>query len=182
MWSSDVRQIQRLAGTLGLLILLASCTVQPLNSTSSNRLGADGTSSSVRSVMKSINVKPVKTRVAQQVRNNLLFDLNGGQLVPGGQYEVKLEISSASQSLAVEGDSLSSTSAQVAITAIYTLFDTSTGKPVSTGTRRAVASFDQTPQKFANERAQRDAENRAAKVVAQQIRLAIGQALTQANR
>ncbi|MEP0943947.1 MAG: LPS assembly lipoprotein LptE [Rhizobiaceae bacterium] len=181
MWSSDVRQIQRLAGTVSLLFFIASCTVQPLNSTTTNQLSLDGTSSSVRGVMKTISVKPVKTRVAQQVRNNLLFDLNGGQQEPGGQYVVSLQISSASQSLAVEGDSLSSTSTQVAVTAVYTLLDTSTGKPVSTGKRRAVASFDQTPQKFANERAQRDAENRAAKVVAQQLRLAIGQALTQAN-
>jgi LPS-assembly lipoprotein len=181
MWSSDVTQIQRLLGTLGLLVFLASCTVEPLNATSSSRLGADGTSSSVQTVMKSITIAPVKERVAQQVRNNLLFDLNGGQLEPGGQYKVTLEVASAARSLAVEGDSLSATSAQAAVTVNYVLLDTSRGETVSEGTRRAVASFDKTPQKFANERAELDAQNRAAKDVARQIRLAIGQALTKIN-
>ena len=181
MWSSDLAQVQRLIGTLGLLMFLASCTVEPLNSTSTNRLSADGSSSSVRAVMKSITVAPVDERVAQQVRNSLLFELNGGQLEPGSQYQVKLKVTPASRSLAIESDSLLPTSTQVIVTVNYDLLDTSTRKSFSAGTRRAVASFDKTPQKFANERAERDAQNRAAKDVARQIRLAIGQALTRSS-
>lgn len=181
MWSFEVTPIQRLIGTLGLLSLLASCTVEPLNATSSNRLSADGTSASVRTIMKSISVDPVRERVAQQVRNNLLFELNGGQLEPGGQYKVSLRVSPSTRSLAVEGDSLSSTSAQAVVRVNYRLIDMTSGKPISEGIRQAVASFDQTPQSYANERAARDAQNRAAKAVAQQVRLAIGQALTQNN-
>ena len=181
MWSFSVTPIQRLVGTLGLLTLLASCTVGPLNATSSSRVGADGTSSSVRAIMKSITVDPVNERVAQQVRNNLLFELNGGQQEPGGQYNVSLRVSPQTRSLAIEGDSLSTTSAQVAVTVNYRLIDTETNEPIAEGVRRAVASFDQTPQSFANERATRDAQNRAAKEVAQQVKLAIGQALTSNN-
>lgn len=181
MWSFNVTAVQRLFGTLGMLTFLASCTVEPLNATSSSRLGSEGSSSSVRAIMKSTTIDPVNERVAQQVRNNLLFELNGGQQVPGGQYKVSLRVTPQTRSLAVEGDSLSTTSAQVAVTVNYRLIDTSTNKPISEGVRRAVASFDQTPQKFANERATRDAENRAAKEVAQQVRLAIGQALTSNN-
>ena len=181
MWSFNVTPIQRLIGTLGLLTFLASCTVEPLNATSSSRLGADGTSSSVRAIMKTITVDEVGTRVAQQVRNNLLFELNGGKLEPGGQYKVNLRVTPQTSSLAVEGDSLSTTSAQVSVTVNYRLIDTTTNKPVAEGIRRAVASFDQTPQTFANERATRDAENHAAKEAAQQVRLAIGQALTNNN-
>ena len=177
MWSFNVTPIQRLLGTLALLTFLASCTVEPLNATSSSRLTSDGTSASVQEVMKSITVDAVDTRVAQQVRNNLLFELNGGKLEPGGQYRVNLRVSPSTRSLAIEGDSLSTTSAQATITVSYRLIDNATNKPISEGVRRAFASFDQTPQKYANERSARDAQNRAAKEVAQRLRLAIAKAL-----
>ena len=68
-------------------------------------------------------------------------------------------------------------SAQATITVSYRLIDNATNKPISEGVRRAFASFDQTPQKYANERSARDAQNRAAKEVAQRLRLAIAKAL-----
>ena len=178
MWSSDMTRFRPLIGVAGLLMFLASCTVEPLNATrSSSSVSGDGVSQSVRSVMKTITIDSVSDRVAQQVRNNLLFELNGGRLEPGGQYNLKLKVVSGARSLAIESDSLSPTSAQVAVTVTYELIDTITKKEVSGGQRRAVASFDKTPQKFANERAERDAQNRAAKDVARQIRLAIGLSL-----
>ena len=128
--------------------------------------------------MKTINVEPVDSRVAQQVRNELLFEMNGGTLVPGGQYTVTLDITVGSRSLAIEKDSLTPTSAQVSVNASYQLINIANGQPVAQGRKRAVASYDSTPQKFANERAKRDAQNRAAKVAARQIHLAIAQALT----
>ncbi len=178
MSSSDLTPFPRLVGAVGLLMLVASCTVKPLNATkSATSISDDGTSRSVAVVMKTITVNPVDERVAQQVRNNLMFELNGGQLEPGGNLGLSLKVVTGSRSLAIENNSLSPTSAQIAVTVTYNLIDATTRKSVSSGTRRAVASYDKTPQKFANERAQRDAENRAAKDAARQIRLAIGQSL-----
>ena len=178
MWSSDMTRFGRLAGAACLMMSLASCTVEPLNASRSyGNVSSDGTPSNVRAIMKTISISPVSTRVAQQVRNNLLFELNGGKLVEGGRYNLKLGVTYGSRSLAIESDSLSPTSAQVAVTVNYELVDTTTNKEVAGGKRRAVASFDKTPQKFANERAERDAQNRAAKDVARQIRLAIGLSL-----
>ncbi|NKB51574.1 MAG: hypothetical protein GKR97_05015 [Rhizobiaceae bacterium] len=178
MWSSELSPVSHLVGAVGLMMLLASCTIKPLNATRAASEASDnGTSQSVAAVMKTIAVSPVNERVAQQVRNNLMFELNGGQLEPGGNLHLSLKVVTGSRSLAIENNSLSPTSAQVAVTATYHLTNTITRDDVSSGTRRGVASFDKTPQKFANERAQRDAENRAAKDVARQIRLAIGQSL-----
>ena len=181
MWSFNVTPIQRLVATLAMLTFLASCTVEPLNATSSGRLSADGTSSSVQQIMKTMSVDAVNARVAQQVRNNLLFELNGGKLEPGGQYRVSLRVSPGTRSLAIEGDSLSTTSAQASVTVTYRLIENATNKPIAQGVRRAYASYDQTPQKYANERAIRDAQNRAAKEVAQRVRLAIAKALSSDN-
>lgn len=178
MWSSNMTRFRPLIGTAGLMLFLASCTVEPLNATRSfNNTADDGVSQSVRAIMKTITIDPVKERVAQQVRNNLLFELNGGRQEPGGRYKLKLKVTTGARSLAIESDSLSPTSAQVAVTVNYELVDTTSQKEASGGRRRAVASFDKTPQKFANERAERDAQNRAAKDVARQIRMAIGLSL-----
>ena len=177
MWSSKLTRRQVQFGSVGLTMLLAACTVEPLNSTSSSRLAATGADPSVGAIMKSISVEPVETRTAQQVRNHLLFEMNGGRLEPGGQYTVALTVTVGSRSLSIEQDSLTPTSSQISVQVTYQLIDKSNGQPVAQGTKRAVASYDQTPQKFANERASRDAQNRAAKVAARQVHLAIGQAL-----
>jgi LPS-assembly lipoprotein len=178
MWSSDLPRRYSLGSACALIALLSACTLEPLNSSRPDgQLAKNSESSTTKDIMASLTVDPVNTRVAQQVRNNLLFELNGGQIRPGGQYKVKLKVNIASRSLAVESDSLSPTAAQIAVTVDYVLTSKTSGRPVAGGKRRGVASFDKTPQSFANERAERDAENRAAKDVARQLRLAIAQAV-----
>jgi len=155
------------------LLFLSACTVEPLNASR----GTASLSSTTQNLLASTDVSPVRTRVGQQVRNALLFAMNGGQLQPGGPYSVDLSVSPTTSELLVQVDSLAPTAAQVSITARYNLVEQATGITKSTGTRTAVASYDKTSQSFANERAQRDAENRAAKDVAQQLRLSIAQSL-----
>lgn len=178
MWSFDGAPAAKLIGIAIMLLSLAACTVQPLNATSSTTtLPGDVQSQDIVTLMKSIDVDPVNERVAQQVRNRLLFRLNGGQMVPDGRYKVKMVVVPTTSSLAIESDSLSTTAAQVAVTVDYQLIDKETNLAVSGGKRRAVASYDKTPQSFANERAERDAQNRAATEVAEQLRIAIAQYL-----
>ena len=178
MWSFDGSQAAKIVGIGAMLLSLAACTVQPLNATSSTTtLPGDDQSQDIVSVMKSIAIDPVHNRVAQQVRNRLLFKLNGGQMVPGGRYKIKMLVVSTTRSLAIQSDSLSTTAAQVAVTVDYQLIDKTTNQSVSGGKRRAVASYDKTPQSFANERAERDAQNRAALEVAEQLKTAIAQYL-----
>jgi len=57
----------------------------------------------------------------------------------------------------------------------YTLVDAATGKTVATGNQQATASFDRPRQEFAVLRAERDAENRAARELAEFIRLSLAQ-------
>jgi len=173
-------QISKSAAALAMgasLFLLSGCTVEPLNSSTTSGLSGAAVSSSISATLASTSVAPVKTRVGQQVRNELLFAMNGGELRPGGAYRVDLFVTSTTSNLSVQASSLAPTSAQVQIEVRFNLVDLKTGNPVKGDVRRALASFDQTPQSFANERAERDAQNRAAKEVAQQIRLAVSQIL-----
>jgi LPS-assembly lipoprotein len=61
---------------------------------------------------------------------------------------------------------------QFGIDATYTLVEKATGKPVITGRTFARVSYDNPgqAQRFSNARGQRDAENRAAKQISDNIR------------
>ncbi len=178
MWSSSAHNQLRLAAVIVFANTLSACTIEPLASSQpAGKLGA-GVSSSTGEILARTDVKPVATRPAQQVRNALLFSMNGGKLQEGGRYNIKLNVKTTSRKLSVQTSSLAPTSAQVAILVQYELNDAATGKLISAGTRRSLAAYDRTPQSFANERAKRDAENRAAQDVAQQVRLAIAQTIS----
>ncbi len=176
MWSSRplVRSALLAVSGISAVLLLSACTVEPLNaSRTDSSLATGNVSTSTRDVLASITVNDVKTRTGQQVRNALLFALNGGREPAGGQYRVNLTVTTVNQKLAVEQNTNEPTAAQVRVFAGYALVDKESGATVSSGKRNALASYDRTPQSFANERAERDAENRAAKQVAEQIYLSL---------
>ena len=157
------------------LIGLAGCTVEPLNATKS--MVAPGEPASVVQILAATEVAPASTRISQQVRNELLFALNGGKPLPDGRYKISLVVTPTSTFVSIETDVQAPRAAQVQVRVDYALIDKTTGNTVSTGNRTALASYDRTPQSFANQRAERDAQNRAAKEVARQIRLAVGQTI-----
>lgn len=175
-WRSNVRwKCSKAAFAGAALLALAGCTVEPLNSSSAG-LSAN-VSDSTRAVLERTSVSPVSTRVAQQVRNGLLFAMNGGTKKPGGRYRVDLSVVSTVSNLSVQVSSLAPTSAQVKVAARYNVVEIATGKSVASGQHTTIAGFDKTPQSFANERAERDAQNRAAREAAQRIHLSVASAI-----
>ena len=83
----------------------------------------------------------------------------------------------ASASVQVATDQDQPTAGTVIMSASYTLTDAKTGKSVSTGSRSISSSFDKPSQEFASYRAQIDAENRAARELAELLHLALAQDL-----
>ncbi len=152
--------------SLGLLLALSACQFQPLYGDRSGALQSGQN-------LSMVSVSQVDTRVAQQVRNHLLFLLNGGNDSFETTYEAKIRVVSRNQQLASIQNVQDSTSGTVTVVVSYDLIDLSTGKSVANGKREAFASYDRTAQVFANERAERDAENRAARETAESLRLAI---------
>ncbi|MEM9732450.1 MAG: LPS assembly lipoprotein LptE [Pseudomonadota bacterium] len=175
-WQSRICREYAKTAFAGLALLaLVGCTVEPLNS-STAALSAN-VSDSTRVVLERTSVSPVSTRVAQQVRNALLFAMNGGTQKPGGRYRVDLSVVSTVSNLSVQVSSLAPTSAQVKVAARYNVVEIATAKSVASGQHTAIAGFDKTPQSFANERAERDAQNRAAREAAQRIHLSVASAV-----
>jgi LPS-assembly lipoprotein len=148
-------------------LLLTACQFQPLHGNQSAGATSGG--------LSNVGVSQVDSRVGQQVRNHLLFLLNGGFGSPGKSHEARIRVSWSNKLLAaipIPGIT-DSTAGTVTVNVAYDLVDLASGKAIASGTRRAKASYDRTGQVFANERAERDAENRAAKEAAEALRLAI---------
>lgn len=188
MWSPDsagqarvARRAGVLAGVLALAMLGAACTVRPLYSDAV----APGAPGPMAAQLASIAVKPVGTRQAQEVRNQLIFLLGGGQGNPdAGLYTLDLSVGSHSSAAAVVQVSTttqSPTSSLLTMTGYYTLTESATGRVVASGNRSVSAAHDVPQQQFAALRSERDAENRAARELAELLHLAIAQDLSKAT-
>ena len=182
MLSSD--RFRRAAAKIGLLAALAfgaaglaGCTVTPLYGD-----GSSGQAGGASAELRTIAVKPVNTREALEVRNNLLFLLYGGAGAPSEtRYSLTLIVTKRTSSAVSIQRALERepTAGEVLLTANYVLTDASDGSEVAKGTRNAVAAFDRPRQEFAVERAERDAVDRAARELAEQLRLALAADLAQ---
>ncbi len=167
-----------LAGLVGSLALVSACTVRPLYS---NAPVSTGSTVSANADLASIAVKPARTRTAQQVRNNLVFGFGRGAGEPASPaYSLDLSVAEAVESSAlvqVGTDEDEPTAGSVTLTGNYTLSDAKTGVVIAAGKRSITSSFDRPRQEFASYRAQIDAENRAARELAEALQLSIAQDL-----
>ncbi|TPN62589.1 hypothetical protein FJ986_25465 [Mesorhizobium sp. B1-1-1] len=165
-----------LAGLVGSLALVSACQVRPLYSSAPLSTG-----SSANAELASIAIKPVRTRYGQQVRNNLIFGFGRGAGEPASPaYSLDLGVTEAVESSAlvqVGTDQDEPTAGSVTLTAGYRLTDAKTGAVIATGRRAITSSFDRPRQEFAAYRAQIDAENRAARELANALQLSIAQDL-----
>lgn len=170
----------RRAATLFALLALplaASCTVKPLYSNPAS----DGTQAGVTADLSSINIKPVEQRYAQQVRNQLIFLFNKGAGQPAAaSYTLTLSVTALHQSAALVqvGDDNEPTAGTVTLTANYTLAGTTSAEVVASGRRQIVSSYDVPRQEFAAYRARLNAEDRAARELAELLNIAIAQQLS----
>ena len=167
---------------LGLAFASAGLTAgcfQPLYGTAGPVDAAPGAPPSVRTALASVEVSEIdapngtpEARLGVEVRNDLIFGLTGGsgQLPPthrlkinlrGNRQHVIVDITTARPDMEIYG-----------IDATYSLTEIATRKVVLTGRAFSRASYDipGQQQRFARQRGQRDAENRASTIIAEQIK------------
>ena len=156
-----------------LLLGISACQFRPLH----GNAGADPAASSI---LSGVTVSQVDSRVAQQVRNHLLFLFNGGFAPASSTHEARIRVTWTNRQLAAIESNRDTSAGTVTVTVYYDLVEINSGKIKGSGTRQASASYDRTGQVFANKRAERDAENRAAREAAESIRLAVAADLTDA--
>lgn len=173
MWSPDRRALLRLSAVAGLAGLTAGC-FQPLYG-DSKVVPTAGLDDRLGTVEVAKIDAPNGTRLARvgvEVRNDLIFDLTGGG---GGQtaaYTLNVKLSASQSQVIVDINSNRPDIQNYGINASFTLVDVGTGKPVVSGTTFSRVSYNipGQQQRFAGDRGLRDAENRAAKVIADNIR------------
>jgi LPS-assembly lipoprotein len=116
-----------------------------------------------------ITYTTIPGRVGQAIRNELIFNSTGGgaQQDPDMRLEVQIAESVTSTLVRIDGDS----SSQIYnLTAKFNLIRISDKQVVFTGTSYARAGFERYTSIFSNVRAREDAENRAAKVIAEDLK------------
>lgn len=145
---------------------LSACQVQPLY----GKAGITGE-------LASVGISEPKNRPEQAVRNQLIFLLAGGAGEPANPvYQLELHVSSSNTNYLSQISSNLPQPGRVTLIAAYTL--TRGGQLVKKGTQRMDAQLDYTSQQFAQIRAIRDAEDRAARELAEVIKLDIAVALS----
>lgn len=156
---------------------ISACTVRPLYNSGPSTAGANAGSASV---LSSIAVKPAKSRFEQEVRNHLIFLFSGGAGEPANPaYSLAISVTSRTQAAAIRqvADEDEPSAGTVTLAASYEVTKVGTGQAVASGRRQITSSFDRPRQQFAAARAERDAQNRAARELAEVIRLAVAQAI-----
>ena len=168
-----LQNLARVVLVLALGALTSGC-FQPLYG--SRTIGTDD---SVRDKLGSIDIPEIKAangtpeaRLAVSVRNALLFNFNGGQTPGSPTHRLVISLGATRSTVIVDVTSGRPDAQVEGINAVFTLTEIATQKVVLSTSTFARASFDipGSAQRFAQQRAARNAEDRAVAVIAQNIR------------
>ena len=188
MWWSDRSRIRalagggmgpnRLAGVAAILALgacLGGC-FQPLYADGS--LVPSG-GANLRAALAAVDVKQIEAakgtdeaRLAVEIRNSIIYDLTGGGEGARPTHSLVVRISPTVADIIVDTTTTRPAIEDYGINATYILTEIASGKQVVSGQTVARVSYDipGQEQRFARLRGLRDAESRAAKVIADNIR------------
>lgn len=151
-------------------VSLTACGFQPLYGTTAggSRLGA---------VMAGVEVTPIPGRVGQKLRNELIFEnTGGGEAGPTGyKLDIVIKENVINELVKISGDA----KGQVyQLDATFKLMKG--GKTILEGKATSRATYERVETIFSNVRARVDAENRAARTVAESIKVRLAAYLSQA--
>lgn len=160
--------------TLALLVagaaLLGGCQVRPLYG--SLTPGDASTASHVQSDLAAIRIDTIDTlgpNTRRVLLTELMFNIERGNSTAEKKYDLRLVGNVSSTSIGVEQLADVPASYTMTMNVTFVLYERATQRTLMTGKSFASASYDFSSQRFANLRAQRDAEERVAKQVAQDM-------------
>jgi LPS-assembly lipoprotein len=143
-------------------LLLAGC-LHPL-------YGTSGEGAQVAEDLKAIEVAPISVRLGHYLGDELIFALNGtGSHVPA-KYRLVVTPAEGVSTPLIDTVTGIVTAATVTVSANYVLTPIDGGPPIARGKAFVAASYDRTANRYSDMRAGRDAEQRDARTLADQIR------------
>lgn len=166
--------VRRIALPLALTaaVLLAGCQVRPLYGTSTGELS--GAPSPVANQLAAIDLDSISSRfsnddAARVLYNELTFHFERGAAPPEKKYRLKVLMDLRQSAVGVERFADVPAAYTTTMNSTFVLSDIETDETLMTGRAFKSASYDFSSQRFANRRALRDAEERVAKEVADDI-------------
>lgn len=174
------RMAVRLLAVMALAALTAGC-FQPMYAEHS-----DG-SPALRDKLLAVDLPPVdkpnasrEARIGVEIRNALAFKLYGNATGIAPLYKLVLRFSTSRSSLIVDPNTGLPSSENYGIDAQFNLVELASNKSVMTGTTFSRVTYDMpgSYQRFARSRAFRDAEDRAAQEIADNIQTRIASYFT----
>lgn len=170
-WKSGMAPARRAwmivpACTLMLGLTLSGCGSEagfrPLYGTTASGIGLE-------EKLAQVKVAPIPSRVGQRIRNELIFQNTGGGTPPPPRYTLEIVITESVTSTLVQstGESLSQI---YNLNASFRLISIKDKQVVMQGTSQGRAGFERFTSIYSNVRAREDAENRAAKTVAEELK------------
>jgi LPS-assembly lipoprotein len=161
--SRTVRRIALVGALASATAFTAGCGFQPL-------YGPTASGEQLSDVMKAVDITTVPGRVGQRIRNELIFrTTGGGYAADKSKYRLDIALRESIMKTLInrEGD------AEGEIYQLYSeyrLIRLEDNKVVLEGHSNARAAYDKVDSVFSDIRAKRDAEDRAARVIAEAIR------------
>jgi LPS-assembly lipoprotein len=144
-----------------VVLLLGACGFRSL-------YGTDATGDAPGE-LATIKVNPIADRLGQQLRNNLLDLLNPRGRPADPRYLLTVHLAPSTQRLAIEKDAFA-TRANLQLLARFSLQDPDSREVVLSGKSLVVSSYNILDSEFATLMAEKDANARAAREIAHDIR------------
>lgn len=156
----------------GAAVILSGCQVRPLYGTGTGDFGDQP--STVAAELAAIDLDSISSRYANDdaarvLYNELTFNFERGAGIPAKKYRLKVLMDVSSAEVGVERFADVPSAYTTTMNSTFVLSDIETDETLMTGRSFRSASYDFSDQRFANKRAFRDAQERVAKSVADDI-------------
>ena len=149
-----------------LALSLAGCGFRPLYAVGTTPEG-------MSTYFNQVFVEPIPGRQGVHLRNQLLDAMTPGGTPTNSAYRLAVELKDQKEGLAIQEDT-QITRYNYTLIAKYELRDSVTNKVLDKGSSRAIAAYNVVDSQFATQTAERDAQERAAREVGEDIRLRLG--------
>ena len=173
MWLAKLKRAAVVSGAVAAIWSLTACGFQPLYG---------GVTGEIRSLeLSQISVSPITVSPGNDLRNSLIDRLtpNGEPVYP--QYRLDIALSESREGVAIQEDA-SVTRYNYQLTARYELFDLGLGETIHRGSARSIAAYNVAESEFATLSAERDAAQRVAEDLGNQIELRLALFFEQRRR
>ncbi len=135
----------------------------------------------INAAMRAIEIVPIKDRVGHYLGEDLIHDINDtGEFLPA-VYRLTVTVVLTTTTPTIESQIGAASAATLIADAQFKLVRIADGVTIIDSKAQASATYDRTPQRFADKRAARDAELRVARALANEITPRVGAAIAESS-